>query len=128
MNKFIGIGRLTKDVETRISQSGAKVARYSLALDRHGDGTDFIDCVCFGKTADFAEQYLSKGKKIAIEAHVQTGSYEKDGRKIKTVDFVIDRHEFVESKGASNGDAASVQTEDGFVSVPDGIVAELPFN
>ena len=87
MNKFIGIGRLCKDVETRIAATkdgDITIARYTIAIDRKGkkDETDFISCVCFGKTAEFAEKYLAKGMKVAIEGRIQTGSYEKDGRKV----------------------------------------------
>lgn len=137
MNVFIGIGRLTRDVDVRESASGAKIARYTLAIDRgyraeEGQPTaDFIPCTCFGKTAEFAEKYLHKGMKIAIEGRIQTGSYEKDdGTRVYTTDIIVNRHEFVESRAASNGNAsAPAPTQDNsFVNVPDDADDEtLPF-
>lgn len=93
---------------------------------------DFISCVAFGKVAEFAEKYLRQGTKIAITGRIQTGSYtNKDGQKIYTTDVVVEDHEFAESKGASAGNGgAAPQTADpdGFMSLPDGIDEELPFN
>lgn len=95
MNKVILIGRLTRDPEDRQT-----VVKYTLAVDRFNKDkeADFINCVCFGKTADFAKNYLSNGTKVAITGHIQTGSYEKDGRKVYTTDVVIETQEFCESK------------------------------
>lgn len=96
MNKVFLIGRLTKDPEARET-----VTRYTVAVDRYKEGADFINCVAFGNQAEFAEKYLHKGIKIAIEGHIQTGSYEKDGKKVYTTNVVVDRHEFCEKKGAA---------------------------
>ena len=95
MNKVILMGRLTRDPEDRQT-----VVKYTLAVDRFNKDkeSDFINCVCFGKTADFAKNYLSKGTKVAVTGHIQTGSYEKDGRKVYTTDVVIETQEFCESK------------------------------
>lgn len=133
MNKVILIGRLTRDPDIR--QSGeTEVARYTLAVDRRrraneGDpSADFISCVAFGKSAEFAGQYLHKGMKIAVTGRIQTGSYtNKDGQKIYTTDVVVDSHEFCESKqpAAAGG---SKQAADGFMKIPDEIDEELPFN
>lgn len=111
MNKVILIGRLTADPEIRQTQNGTSVSRYRLAVDRpkKQDGeqeTDFLSCVCFGKSADFAPKYLHKGMKIAVEGRIQTGSYEKDGAKHYTTDIIVDRHEFCESRQAASGTAA----------------------
>lgn len=106
MNKVILIGRLVADPDTRLTQAGGIVARYRLAVDRQRgkDGqreADFINCVAFGKSAEFASKYLSKGTKIAIEGRILTGSYEKDGVKHYTTDIVAERHEFCESRAAA---------------------------
>ena len=101
MNKCIFIGRLTDDPAIR-GEGEKKLARYSLAVERFKEGADFPNCVAFGKQADFAEKYLSKGKKIAIVGRLQTGSYEKDGRKVYTTDIVVESQEFCEPK--SRGD------------------------
>ena len=120
MNRCVLIGRLCKNPETRYSNELA-ISRFTLAVDRKGDGTDFPNCVAFGKTAEFAEKYLTKGMKIAIEGRIQTGSYEKDGKKVYTTDIVAESLEFVEKKEAPN------PSNDDFVSIPDGVQEELPF-
>ena len=134
MNKVILMGRLTKDPEVRYSQSGDSnmaIARYSLAVDRAGkdQAADFISCVAFGKQGEFAEKYLHKGIKIAVEGRIQTGSYtNKDGQKVYTTDVVIDRHEFCESKNSSGNPSSAPADADGFMNMPGGIDDEIPFN
>lgn len=139
MNRWTGIGRLTRDPDIRYTQGENPmcIARYTLACDRIGakDGqptADFISCIAFGKQGEFVEKYLTKGIKIAVEGRIQTGSYtNNDGQKIYTTDVVVERHEFVESKGsnASNSPQPTQETDaDGFMNIPDGIEAELPFN
>ena len=138
MNKVILIGRLTRDPEIRYTNGDDQkaVARYTLAVDRFNKdkGAGFISCATFGKSAEFAEKYLRKGTKIAIEGRIQTGSYEKqDGTKVYTMNVIVEKHEFVESKAASSGSASTAAepapevSADGFMSIPDGIDEELPF-
>ncbi len=142
MNKVILIGRLTRDPEVRYSQgeNATAIARYSLAVDRRykkeGEQTaDFINCVAFGHSAEFAEKYLKKGTKIAIVGRIQTGSYtNREGQKVYTTDVVVEEQEFAESKGnggTQNEDKPSPYgeaDENGFMNIPDGIDEELPFN
>ena len=148
MNKVILMGRLTRDPEVRYSQgdNSSAVARYTLAVDRRfrrdGDQqtADFINCVAFGRAAEFAERYLRQGTKIAVTGRIQTGSYtNRDGVKVYTTDVVIEEQEFAESKvagGASNNNgyqasptpSPSVDIGDGFMNIPDGIDEELPFS
>ena len=147
MNKVILMGRLTRDPETRVSTGDAatSVTRYSLAVDRRfkrdGDqSADFINCVAFGKTGEFAEKYFRKGMKVAVTGRIQTGSYtNKEGQKVYTTDVVIEEQEFAESKSsaAANSGAAytpsrpepSAAAGDGFMNIPDGVEDEgLPFN
>ena len=152
MNKVILMGRLTRDPEVRYAQGDnpLAIARYSLAVDRrqarnnNGDEqtADFINCVAFGRTAEFAEKYLRKGTKIAVTGRIQTGSYtNKDGVKVYTTEVVVEEHEFAESKNASGGNdggysnggfsnsaPAPSGAGDGFMNIPDGIDEELPFN
>lgn len=100
MNKVILMGRLTRDPEVRYSQgeSANAVARYTLAVDRRfkrdGDATaDFINCVSFGRAAEFAEKYLRQGVKIAVTGRIQTGSYtNKDGVRVYTTDVVEEQN------------------------------------
>ena len=148
MNKVILMGRITRDPDVRYSQgdNSMAIARYTLAVDRRfkRDGeqsADFISCVAFGKTAEFAERYLHQGTKIVLEGRIQTGSYtNKEGQKVYTTEVVVEEQEFAESKNASSaagnrsGDyqpsrpAPSEAAGDGFMNIPDGIDEELPFN
>ena len=145
MNKVILMGRLTRDPEVRYSQgdNASAVARYTLAVDRRfkRDGeqsADFINCVAFGRAAEFAERYLRQGVKIAVTGRIQTGSYtNRDGVKVYTTDVVIEEQEFAESKAASASNSGyqqapapspSADIGDGFMNIPDGIDEELPFS
>ena len=126
MNLAILMGRLTKDPDISTSQNGTQIARYTIAIDRFGkdQGADFISCVAFNKSAEFADKYLKKGTKIAIEGSIRTGSYtNKDGQKVYTTDVIVNRQEFAESKG----EAKETKPEDGFMSIPGGIDDEIPF-
>ena len=132
MNRIILIGRLTSDPETRYSTDGMCVAKFTLAVDRkvkkEGQPTaDFIRCTAFGKGGEFAEKYLKKGTKIALEGHWQTGSYKnQEGVMVYTNDCIIDRLEFAESK---KSEQTTQTTDDGFVNIPEGAdLDELPFS
>lgn len=130
MNKVILIGRLVADPEIRYTQSGKAVASYRLAVDRpfKQDGqqeADFINCVAWGKTGEFAGNYLHKGTKIAIEGRIQTGSYEKDGVKHYTTDVVVDRHEFCESRSSGQAATANSNAGQAFTELDDD--GDLPF-
>ena len=155
MSKVILMGRLTRDPEVRYSagENATAVARYTLAVDRRfrregSDQTaDFIGCVAFGRSAEFAEKYFRQGLKVVVTGRIQTGSYtNKDGVKVYTTDVVVEDQEFAESKNASQGasdggyqsyqrtapapsrPAPSAASGDGFMNIPDGIDEELPFN
>ena len=113
MNKIILVGRLTRDPEIRYAQqSDTAIARYTLAVDRlvkrEGEPqADFLRCVAFGRTAEFAERYLQKGTKIAVTGRLQTGSYtNSDGQRIYTTDVVIESQEFCESKKTASANTA----------------------
>ena len=126
MNIAILMGRLTRAPDISTSQNGTQIARYTIAIDRIGkdQGADFISCVAFNKSAEFADKYLKKGTKIAIEGAIRTGSYtNKDGQKVYTTDVIVNRQEFAESKG----EAKETKPEDGFMSIPGGIDDEIPF-
>lgn len=130
MNKVILMGRLTKEPEIRYSNDNKAVAKYTLAVDRIKEGTDFLNCVAFSKSAEFAEKYLHKGTKILVVGRIQTGSYEKDGRKYYTTDIAVESQEFCESKSAeTSGEIKPVATQgDGFFNMPKEMADELPFN
>ena len=117
MNHVTLIGRLTRDPDIRYSQGAEPmcIARYTLAVDRRmskaakeggEQSADFINCVAFGKSGEFAEKYLTKGTKIAVAGRIQTGSFtNKDGQKIYTTDVVVEEHEFCESRGQMAAEA-----------------------
>lgn len=103
MNSVVLIGRLTKDPHiSYISGTQTAVARFSIAISRGKDkdgndkGADFPSVVVFGRQAENCERYLSKGKLVGITGRLQTGSYEKDGRKVYTTDVIANRIEFLE--------------------------------
>ena len=148
MNKVILMGRLTRDPEVRYSQGEHQmaIARYTLAVDRRGRSNasngeqtaDFIQCIAFDRSAEFAEKYFHQGTKLVVTGRIQTGSYtNKDGQKVYTTDVVVEDQEFAESKNAQSnngfgGDmgtpAPNTNAGDGFMNIPDGIEEELPFN
>lgn len=141
MNKVLLIGRLTRDPEVRYSQgeNPIAVARYTLAIDRRikkeGEQTaDFISCVAFGKSGEFAEKYFRQGLKIAISGRIQTGQYtNRDGKKVYTTDVIVEEQEFAESKAVSEERGQAQKSvpapyENGFIPIPDGIEEELPFH
>lgn len=141
MNKTVLMGRLTADPQVRYSQgdNATTVARYTLAVNRKfkkdGEPTaDFIPCVVFGRSAEFTEKYFRKGMQVAVSGRIQTGSYtNKDGNKVYTTDVVVEEQEFAESKAANqqnqqSAGSGSIPASDGFMSIPDGMDEELPFN
>lgn len=141
MNKVIITGRLTREPELRYSQTAngnMAIARYTLASDRKfkKDGeqnADFISCIAFGKSGEFAEKYLHKGTKIAVVGRIQTGSYtNKDGNKVYTTDVIVEEQEFCESKNANtnqqSADDKPVTASNDFMTIPDGIEDDLPFH
>lgn len=157
MNKVILMGRLTRDPDIRSAngETVTTVARFTLAVDRRfgrkegEQNADFIGCVAFGRTAEFAERYLRQGIKVAVTGRIQTGSYtNRDGQKVYTTDVVLDDIEFAESKAASDANRSNMgmgggyqptpapapmpspmgAAGDGFMNIPDGIDEELPFN
>ena len=103
MNNWNGIGRITRDIEIKYSQSGMAHCKFTLAVNRmkKDDPADFINCVAFGKTAEVVAEYVKKGYRLAVNGRIQTGSYEKDGNKVFTTDIMVGNVEFLESKGDS---------------------------
>lgn len=150
MNKVILMGRLTRDPEVRYSsgERSMAIARYTLAVDRRGrrsEGSeqtaDFIPCVAFDKSGEFAEKYFRQGMRVLISGRIQTGSYtNKEGQKVYTTEVIIEDQEFADSKNSSGSSTASGYNEsfrpspenassEGFMNIPDGVDDEgLPFN
>ena len=116
MNSVSLIGRITRDPEVRYSaNSQTAVAKFTLAVNRPfaKDGeqdADFIGITCFGKTAELVEKYMSKGRQVGVTGRIQTGSYEKDGKRVYTTDVIADRVEFLDR--GNSGSESNVSTMD----------------
>ena len=120
MNKTILIGRLTADPELRQTQSGIASCRFTVAVNRKFKNdkgefeADFITCVAWRQTAEFVSRYFSKGKMIAVEGTLHTGSYQdKNYPDVKhyTTDVYVDNVEFCGDKGGSStAPAAATQS------------------
>ena len=139
MNKVILIGNLASDPESRTTQSGIAQCSFRLAVQRRFKGangereTDFLPVVCWRQTAEFAQRYLAKGRKVAVEGSIQTRSYDaQDGSKRYVTEIIADSVEAVGSRddGAQNAQGAHSTQEpaqnrqDEFTEVDDD---ELPF-
>lgn len=132
MNSSILIGRLTKKPEIRYTQSQVAICRFTLAVDRpyskdkDKSEADFIPILVFGKTAENCEKFLDKGRKVAVQGRIQTGSYDdKDGKKVYTTEVVADRVEFLES--ANKGSSAPAQNNDGIPEGFQSVSDDIPF-
>ena len=128
MNKVILMGRLTRDPEVRYSQgeNAMAVARYTLAVDRRfnrnndDQSADFISCVAFGRSGEFAEKYLNQGKQILIVGRIQVRSWEdKNNQKQWSTEVIVEEHYFTGSK-------VNKTEENGFYTVEESD-DDLPF-
>ncbi len=106
LNHISIMGRLTKDVELRRTGSGTAVANFTLAVERDfskDKETDFVECVAWGKTGEFAEKYFSKGKMAIVAGRLQIRKWEdKNGNKRSTAEVVADNIYFGDSKTSDN--------------------------
>lgn len=124
INKTVLVGRLTKDVELRKTQSGKSVASFTIAVNRPfgKEETDFINCVAWNNTADFMANYLSKGALIGVDGRTQTRNYEdKDGKRVYVQEVVCDS---VQSLGGKQDKRQDVQEDE---PVADITSDDLPF-
>lgn len=131
MNNVTLIGRLTRDPDVRYTDANMAIARFSIAINRGKDkngedrGADFPNIVAFGKTAENCEKFLAKGRQVAIQGRLQTGSYEKDGRKVYTTDVVADRVEFIDwGDNAQRSAGSNNEIPEGFQMIDDD---DIPF-
>ena len=139
MNNVILKPSNTRVKDITCTNNGASIARFSIAVNRRfakegsDQKADFLNCIAFGRSAEFIEKYFSKGMKADLSGRIQTGSYtNRDGQKVYTTDIVVEEIEFGESKGSNQSQQKSEvphpETDpDGFMSIPDGIDEELPF-
>ena len=116
INRVVLVGRLTKDIEIRMTQSGAKIGSFTLAVQRNRAGAggqveaDFIRCLAIGKTAENMERYTHKGSLVGIEGRIQTGSYtDRDGKKVYTTDVSCESVQFLDPKETNKSYANSYQ-------------------
>lgn len=133
LNKIIVMGRLTKDVELRNTQSGKAIASFTLAVDRDFKGkngekeTDWLDVVAWGNTATFVNSYFSKGRMAVVEGRLQTRQFEdRNGNKRKVTEIVADNVYFGDSK--KDGNKAPADPLDQFAELEDdGFEDDIPF-
>jgi single-strand DNA-binding protein len=115
MNRFIMTGRLVRDPETKYTQDGKAVTKFTVAEHApfNKDNTLFLDCVAFGKTAETAGNHLHKGSLIGLEGRIQIRSYEtQDGQKRRATEVLIDRFEFLERANNSGQSQAQSDSDD----------------
>ena len=113
INRVVLVGRLTKDVEVRKTQSGLSVASFTVACDRRGvrsnDGSqsaDFINCVAWRQSADFLGQYAHKGAMVGVEGRIQTRTYDDaQGTRHYVTEVVCDNVSLLESRAQSQSRA-----------------------
>lgn len=128
MNKCIFMGNVARDIELTTTAGGMQVVKFSIAVQRmkKDDPADFLNMVAFGKTAETISNYFSKGSKILLETHVQTGKYiNKEGANVYTTDFIIDRFEFCGGKSDNQSNNQSNYQED--IVPMDDSGEDLPF-
>lgn len=142
MNSAQIVGNITKDIDLKYtSGTNAKAfTRFTVAVQRrfkNAEGkydADFINCTAWGGTAEFISKYFHKGSRIGITGEIRTGSYEKDGQRIYTTDINVNTAEFVGAKSdggnvsKNNMDSTANMDSNTFMTIPDGIDEELPFN
>lgn len=116
INRVVLVGRLTKDPQLSYTPSGVATCRFTLAVNRafsnqQGEKeADFINVTVWRKAAENTANYLKKGSLAGVEGRIQTGSYEKDGKKVFTVDVVADSVQFLEPKGSGGNPNPSQPT------------------
>ena len=124
MNKLIHIGRLTKDIELRRTASGKAVASFSMAVNKDykneqgGYDAFFFNYVAFGQTAEIISKYVRKGDKFGVFGHLETRSYEKDGKTIWVLEIVVDSFEFLENKKQTEDNGGFEPIDEPDVSLP----------
>ena len=116
MNRVILIGRFTKKPELQYTpQSQTAVTKFTLAVDRQGKdaGADFISVTAFGKRAESICRYMDKGRQIAVQGRLQTGSYKnRDGKMVYTTDVIVDDDEFLGGNSEPTREQTARQIEE----------------
>jgi single-strand DNA-binding protein len=114
LNRVVLVGRLTKDPEMKYTPQGVAVAQMSIAVQRvtkneSGDyDVDFFDIVAWRRTAEFASNYLQKGRLVSVDGRLQTRSWvAQDGSKRKVVEIVADNIDTLERRPDGEGPVSS---------------------
>lgn len=129
MNKVILIGRLTKESELKYTEKELAICEFSLAVDREykKDEADFIKCKTFGKLGEILNKYTKKGDLIAVSGRMQTGNYEKEGKKVYTTEVIVDSIKLLQQKKEEENPykdmSVKVEASQQFEITPD----DLPF-
>lgn len=135
MNKVCLIGRLTKDIELKTTQSNVKVANFTLAVNRRfvkegqEQTADFINIIAWGKIAEFCDKYFGKGQQIGISGRIQTRTWDDDqGKKHYVTEVVAEEVDFADGKKTNsekeNKTATTTQNDSNNFSIID---EPLPF-
>lgn len=126
MNLIILHGRLTADPEVRFTTSQKKVASYTIAVQAYNGNANFINCQCWGKSADFVEQYLQKGKEIVVRGRLEPKKFNSKGVTHYSYIVEVESHEFC---GRKETPTATDNLPDGFNNIPNGVEDDgLPLN
>lgn len=120
INRWFGIGNLTRDPEQRTTKSGTAVTKFTIAIARRKkeDGTDYIPCVTYGKLAENVAKYTSKGKQVAVSGSIQTRSYDGQNGKVYVTEAICDEVQFL-SKGDGGGSRQQAKQQDSDSLFPD---------
>ena len=131
INSIILVGRIVNNLELRTTSNNNSVCQFTIAINEgYGDKerTDFIDCVAWNKRAEMICKYCNKGVKVAVTGKLQTNSYEKDGKKIKTTKVLVNEIQFIEKLKNEVVDDTSQEETDPFEEFGKEISdEELPF-
>jgi len=129
MNIVMIMGRVVRPVETKETQAGLKIAKFTVACDgyKKEDDSEFVRCTAFGKTAEIIEKYIGEGDGIYCSGRMKTESYEKDGVKKYSTGVIVDRFEFPPGKGKKSADNQSVKALPSPVNAPAMEEDEIPF-
>lgn len=126
MNRIILCGRIVRDFDLKTTNNGKTVCTMTIAVKRSfGEGADFFDCTCWGKTAETAAKYLNKGRNVLFEGAMQSRKYKgKDGNERTAWEVQVDKLHFVDSGSKKQSES---NPEPQFEEVIDEIGGELPF-
>lgn len=127
MNRLTIIGNLTRDPETRVTQSGSSVCSFTVAVNRRGqdDKADYFRVSAWNKTGDTCQKYLAKGRKVAVTGPVSVSTYTgQDGKTYANLEVMAQDVEFLTPKGEQAAPAPAAQANNGYQEVTD---EDMPF-